>query len=119
MAIEKHCSYEFLGNLVVSLMDTDALFTYHFLKLELSISEKTLSAMKKGNDMCVYQYVRVICCMTEILDLKIQLDVLQKKVREALASHCDLVIATVPPKAGENYQPKDWATFIHWGDISL
>lgn len=112
METEKHGSYKFLGNLVVSLMNTDTLFTYSFFRTELAISDKTLSGMKKGNDMCVYQYVRVIGCMTETLHLEILMDILQKELREVLTSHCDLVIATVPYKAGVNCQPQEWKTVI-------
>lgn len=117
--IGKHDSFKFLGNMVVSLMNADTLFTYSFFRSELSISDKTLSGMKKGNDMCVYQYVRVICCMTETLHLQILMDVLQKELREVLTSHCDLVIATVPYKAGENAQPREWKVVIRWDGIRV
>ena len=46
--------------------------------------------------MCIYQYVRVIRCMTKYLHLMIQLDMLLKELRIVLSSNCDLVVATVP-----------------------
>ena len=46
--------------------------------------------------MCIYQYVRVIRCMTEYLHLIIRMDMLLKELRTVLASNCDLVVATVP-----------------------
>ena len=74
MTKEKQRTYEFLGNIMVSLMDTDILITYPFLKTELHISSRDLSAMKKGSNMCIYQYVRVVSCITEQIHLGILYD---------------------------------------------
>ena len=52
--------------------------------------------------MCIYQYVRVIRCMTEYLHLIIRMDMLLKELRTVLASNCDLVVATVPHRFSWN-----------------
>ena len=95
MAKEKQKPYEFLSNLVLALMDTDSAFINAFFMYELAIASKTLGGIRRGEDMCIYQYVRVIRCMTKYLHLMIQLDMLLKELRIVLSSNCDLVVATV------------------------
>ena len=89
MAKEKQEPYEFLSNLVLALMDMDRIFSNSFFTSELDISPKTLSEIRRGEDMCIYQYVRVIRCMTEYLHLIIRMDMLLKELRTVLASNCD------------------------------
>ena len=79
MAKEKQKPYEFLSNLVLALMDMDRIFSNSFFSSEFAISPNTLSEIRRGEDMCIYQYVRVIRCMTEYLHLIIQLDMLLKE----------------------------------------
>lgn len=67
MAKEKQKPYEFLSNLVLALMDTDSAFINAFFMDEFAISSKTLGGIRRGEDMCIYQYVRVIRCMTKYL----------------------------------------------------
>ena len=90
MAKEKQEPYEFLSNLVLALMDMDRIFSNSFFISEFAISPKTLGEIRRGEDMCIYQYVRVIRCMTKYLHLIIQLDMLLKELRIVLSSHCDL-----------------------------
>ena len=99
MAKEKQEPYEFLSNLVLALMDMDRIFSNSFFISEFAISPKTLGEIRRGEDMCIYQYVRVIRCMTKYLHLIIQLDMLLKELRIVLSSHCDLVVATVPHRS--------------------
>ena len=66
MAKEKQKPYEFLSNLVLALMDTDSAFINAFFMDEFAISSKTLGGIRRGEDMCIYQYVRVIRCMTTV-----------------------------------------------------
>ena len=77
MAKEKQKPYEFLSNLVLALMGTDRIFSNSFFISEFAISPKTLGEIRRGEDMCIYQYVRVIRCMTKYLHLIIQLDMVQ------------------------------------------
>ena len=98
MAKEKQEPYEFLSNLVLALMATDRIFSNSFFTSELDISPKTLSEIRRGEDMCIYQYVRVIRCMTKYLHLMIQLDMLLKELRIVLSSNCDFVVATIPQR---------------------
>ena len=65
MAKEKQEPYEFLSNLVLALMDMDRIFSNSFFISEFAISPKTLGEIRRGEDMCIYQYVRVIRCMTK------------------------------------------------------
>ena len=106
MAKEKQKPYEFLSNLVLALMDTDSAFINAFFMDEFAISSKTLGGIRRGEDMCIYQYVRVIRCMTKYLHLMIQLDMLLKELRIVLSSNCDLVVATVPHCSHGTCQPK-------------
>lgn len=46
----------FFGNMM-NLMSTEKLITYHLLEEELRISGKELSAIQKGEDKSIYQYV--------------------------------------------------------------
>ena len=119
MAKEKQEPYEFLSNLVLALMDTDSAFINAFFMDEFAISSKTLGGIRRGEDMCIYQYVRVIRCMTKYLHLIIQMDMLLKELRIVLSSHCDLVVATVPHRSYGNCQPKEWVVVIHWDGVKL
>ena len=102
MAKEKQKPYEFLSNLVLALMDTDSAFINAFFM-----------------DMCIYQYVRVIRCMTKYLHLMIQLDMLLKELRIVLSSNCDLVVATVPHCSHGTCQPKEWVIVMEWDGVRL
>ena len=95
MAKEKQEPYEFLSNLVLALMNADRIFSNSFFISEFAVSPKTLGEIRRGEDMCIYQYVRVIRCMTKYLHLIIQMDMLLKELRIVLSSHCDLVVATL------------------------
>ena len=64
MAKEKQKPYEFLSNLVLALMGTDRIFSNSFFSSEFAISPNTLSEIRRGEDMCIYQYVinsKTIC----------------------------------------------------------
>ena len=119
MAKEKQKTYEFLSNLVLALMDTDSAFINAFFMDEFAISSKTLGGIRRGEDMCIYQYVRVIRCMTKYLHLMIQLDMLLKELRIVLSSHCDLVVATVPHRSCGTCQPTEWVAVMHWDGVKL
>ena len=69
MAKEKQEPYEFLSNLVLALMNADRIFSNSFFISEFAVSPKTLGEIRRGEDMCIYQYVRVIRCMTKYLHL--------------------------------------------------
>ncbi len=69
--------------------------------------------------MCIYQYVRVIRCMTEYLHLIIRMDMLLKELRTVLASNCDLVVATVPHRFHGTCQPKEWVVVMQWDGVKL
>ncbi|MCS2387623.1 hypothetical protein NXV57_05490 [Bacteroides thetaiotaomicron] len=60
MTKENHGPYEFLGSMVVNLMNIDKSISYSFLEDELHISRRDVSAMRQGKNLHVYQYVRVI-----------------------------------------------------------
>ena len=90
-----------------------------FFISEFAISPKTLGEIRRGEDMCIYQYVRVIRCMTKYLHLIIQLDMLLKELRIVLSSHCDLVVATVPHRSCGTCQPTEWVAVMHWDGVKL
>ena len=105
MAKEKQEPYEFLSNLVLALMNADRIFSDSFFISEFAVSPKTLREIRRGEDMCIYQYVLVIRCMTKYLHLITQIDMLLKELRIVLSSHCDLVVATVPHRSCGTCQP--------------
>ena len=117
MAKEKQKPYEFLSNLVLALMGTDRIFSNSFFSSEFAISPNTLSEIRRGEDMCIYQYVRVIRCMMKYLHLIVRMDMLLKELRTVLASNCDLVVATIPHRFHGTYQPKEWVVAMHWDGI--
>ena len=119
MAKEKQKPYEFLSNLVLALMGTDRIFSNSFFSSEFAISPNTLSEIRRGEDMCIYQYVRVIRCMMKYLHLIVRMDMLLKELRTVLASNCDLVVATVPHCLHGTYQPKEWVVVMHWDGVRL
>ena len=119
MAKEKQEPYEFLSNLVLALMSTDRLFSNSFFISELAISPKTLGEIRRGEDMCIYQYVRVIRCMTKFIQLIIQMDMLLKDFRIVMFSHCDLVVATVPHRSCGTCQPTEWVVVMQWDGVKL
>ena len=117
MAKEKQKPYEFLSNLVLALMGTDRIFSNSFFSSEFAISPNTLSEIRRGEDMYIYQYVRVIRCMMKYLHLIVRMDMLLKELRAVLASNCDLVVATIPHRFHGIYQPKEWVVVMHWDGI--
>ena len=119
MAKEKQKPYEFLSKLVLALMDTDSAFINEFFMDEFAISSNTLGGIRRGEDMCIYQYVRVIRCMTKYLHLMIQMDMLLKELRIVLSSNCDLVVATVPHCSHVTCQPKEWVIVMEWDGVRL
>ena len=121
MAKEKQEPYEFLSNLVLALMNADRVFSNKFFEDEFSVSPRTLSAMRRGEDMCIYQYVRLIRCMMEYIHLVIKMDVLLKVLRSVLSSHCDLVVGTVPHgcHAAGAGTPKEWVVVMQWDGVRL
>ncbi|KAA3219454.1 hypothetical protein F1985_13205 [Akkermansia sp. BIOML-A41] len=74
MTKENHGPYEFLGSMVVNLMNIDKSISYSFLEDELHISRRDVSAMRQGKDLHVYQYVRVISCIMDEIHLEILLN---------------------------------------------
>ena len=106
MAKEKQKPYEFLSNLVLALMDMDRIFSNSFFTSELDISPKTLSEIRRGEDMCM-----------KYLHLIVRMDMLLKELRTVLASNCDLVVATIPHRFHGTYQPKEWVVVMHWDGI--
>lgn len=119
MAKERQEPYEFLSNLVLALMGTDRIFSNSFFISEPAISPNTLREIRRGEDMCIYQYARVIRCMTEHLHLMIRMDTLLKELRTVLASNCDLVVATVPHRFHGICQPKEWVVVMQWDGVKL
>ena len=117
MAKEKQKPYEFLSNLVLALMGTDRIFSNSFFSSEFAISPNTLSEIRRGEDMCIYQYVRVIRCMMKYLHLIVRMDMLLKELRTVLASNCDLVVATIPHRFLGTFEPKEWVVVMHWDGI--
>lgn len=119
MSKTKREPYELLGKIVVSLMNVDSSISYKFLEHELGISSRDLSALRKGEDMCVYFYVQVIGCVMKEINLDISLPVLQKCLMEVLNSHNDLVIATVPHKGGAAVQPIEGKVLLKWNGVEV
>ena len=119
MAKEKQKPYEFLSNLVLALMGTDRIFSNSFFSSEFAISPNTLSEIRRGEDMYIYQYVRVIRCMMKYLHLIVRMDMLLKELRTVLASNCDLVVATVPHRFHGICQPREWVVVMQWDGVKL
>ena len=121
MAKEKQKPYEFLSNLVLALMDTDSAFINAFFMDEFAISSKTLGGIRRGEDMCIYQYVRVIRCMTKYLHLMIQLDMLLKELRIVLSSNCDLVVGYSSSLFSRNLSAERMgdSNGMGWGEIVI
>ena len=112
MTKENHGPYEFLGSMVVNLMNIDKSISYSFLEDELHISRRDVSAMRQGKDLHVYQYVRVISCIMDEIHLEILLNALLKELKNVFATHCDLVIGTIPHRLYGNGQPAEWVVVM-------
>ena len=119
MAKEKQKPYEFLSNLVLALMGTDRIFSNSFFSSEFAISPNTLSEIRRGEDMYIYQYVRVIRCMMNEIHLVILMEVLQKELKIALTTHSDLVIGVVPHKNNGNCQPEERMVVMCWDGVKV
>ena len=50
-----HGPYEFLGNMVVSLMNVDPSVSISFLETEIHVSRRDVCAMRQGKDLHLYQ----------------------------------------------------------------
>ena len=105
MTKENHGPYEFLGSMVVNLMNIDKSISYSFLEDELHISGRDVSAMRQGKDLHVYQYVRVVSCIMDEIHLEILLNALLKELKNVFAAHCDLVIDTIPHRLSVSVKP--------------
>lgn len=117
MSKKKYGPYEALGKLMVNLMGADHLISYSFLEAELHISRRYVSAMKKGEDLHIHQYIRAIHCIMDQIHLEILFAVLLRQLKTALTKHCDLVIATVPHREYKNPHPEEWEVLMKWGGI--
>lgn len=119
MTKENHGPYEFLGSMVVNLMNIDKSISYSFLEDELHISRRDVSAMRQGKDLHVYQYVRVISCIMDEIHLEILLNALLKELKNVFATHCDLVIGTIPHRLYGNGQPAEWVVVMRWDGVEV
>lgn len=119
MTKENHEPYEFLGNVVVSLMNTDKSISCAFLEAELSISRRDVSAMRQGKSLHIYQYVRVVSYIMNEIHLEILLNVLLKELKTVLTSNCDLVIGTIPHRLYGNGQPTEWVVVMKWDGVRV
>ena len=121
MAKEKQKPYEFLSNLVLALMGTDRIFSNSFFSSEFAISPNTLSEIRRGEDMYIYQYVRVIRCMMKYLHLIVRMDMLLKELRTVLASNCDLVVCYDSAPFSRNLPTKEWVVVnaLGWYKINV
>ena len=119
MTKENHGPYEFLGSMVVNLMNIDKSISYSFLEDELHISGRDVSAMRQGKDLHVYQYVRVVSCIMDEIHLEILLNALLKELKNVFAAHCDLVIGTIPHRLYGNGQPAEWVVVMRWDGVGV
>lgn len=119
MTKENHGPYEFLGNMVVNLMNADRTISYSFLEEELHISGRDVSAMRQGKDLHVYQYVRVVSCIMGEIHLEILLNVLLKELKNVFTANCDLVIGTIPHRLYGNGQPTEWVVVMKWDGVRV
>lgn len=101
-----HGPYEFLGNMVVSLMNVDPSVSISFLETEIHVSRRDVCAMRQGKDLHLYQ-----------IHLEILLNVLLKELKTVLTAHCDLVIGTVPHRPYGNSQPAEWMVVMKWDGV--
>lgn len=118
VAKRKRFSYEFLNNMMVTLMKLDASFNYHYLEGELHMSARDISAVKRGSNVVVYQYVRVIERIMDEIHLIVLMKVLQKVLKVALATHGDLVIGVVPHDKKDS-QPEEWKVVMRWDGVKV
>ena len=81
-----HGPYEFLGNMVVSLMNVDPSVSISFLETEIHVSRRDVCAMRQGKDLHLYQYVRVMNCIMDEIHLEILLNVLLKELKTVLTA---------------------------------
>ena len=112
-----HGPYEFLGNMVVSLMNVDPSVSISFLETEIHVSRRDVCAMRQGKDLHLYQYVRVMNCIMDEIHLEILLNVLLKELKTVLTAHCDLVMGTVPHRPYGNSQPAEWMVVMKWDGV--
>lgn len=59
----KHSAMHWVGELFVTLMNTDSLLTYSYLSKEAKISRREISGLKQGRDMNTHFYVDAVACM--------------------------------------------------------
>lgn len=111
-----HGPYEFLGNMVVSLMNVDPSVSISFWRRKYMFPEG-MCAMRQGKDLHLYQYVRVMNCIMDEIHLEILLNVLLKELKTVLTAHCDLVIGTVPHRPYGNSQPAEWMVVMKWDGV--
>ena len=104
MTKENHGPYEFLGSMVVNLMNIDKSISYSFLEDELHISGR---------------YVRVVSCIMDEIHLEILLNALLKELKNVFAAHCDLVIGTIPHRLYGNGQPAEWVVVMRWDGVGV
>ncbi|GAE14848.1 hypothetical protein [Bacteroides pyogenes] len=109
--------YDSISKLVVAFMNADRLITYNYLADELHIRKATVSAAKKGGDLHVGQYVRIIRLMAETVQITLLMPVLVRQIRKALAEHRNVVVGTVPANEQGKSEPDDWEVMMKWRDV--
>ena len=106
--------YDFLGKLILALLETDHLFTYNYLVTELHISRTVLSNLKRGKDMRLHYYLCLISYVTEFIRLTICIAVLLKIVKKVLVDHMDLMVGVVPHNNKKDAAPEAWFALVKW-----
>lgn len=109
--------YDSISKLVVAFMNADRLITYNYLASELHIRKATVSAAKKGDDLHISQYIRIIRLMAETVQITLLMPVLVRQMRKALAERRNVVVGTVPANEKGNRQPDDWEVMMKWRDV--
>lgn len=107
---------EFISQLMVTLLNVDKVTTYDFLSSELDVSKTTISEVKKGEDVCIRHYIRVVEYVLNLIRLTVFTKVLLGQLKRALKERRDIVIGTVPHgKNGvKTTTPDDWEVVAKW-----
>lgn len=112
----KKKNHEFISKLMVTLLNVDKVTTYDFLSSELDVSKSTISEVKKGGDICIRHYIRVVDYVLNLIRLTVIKKALLRQIKQALKERSDIAVGVIPrAKNGvKNAAPIDWEVVAKW-----
>ena len=108
--------YEFISQLMVTLLNVDKVTTYDFLASELDVSKSTISEVKKGGDINIRHYIRLVDYVLNLIRLTIITKALLRQIKQAMKERSDIAVGVIPrtKNGAKNAAPINWEVVAKW-----